>query len=102
MILEGDAMKFYSEHLAGEINFEKIVAALIAEFTSEEQRNRLLRVWQRTSLVENMRNSPEKSEVMVLKDICRTLTTTQRQLQESYHQENLFREQILVARNVEE
>ena len=88
MILEGDAMTFSSEHLAGEINFEKIVAALNAEFTSEEQRNRLLRVWQRTSLVENMRNSPEKSEVMVFKDMCRTLSTTQRQLHESYHHDN--------------
>ena len=102
MILEGDAMTFYSEHLAGEINFEKIVAALNAEFTSEEQRNRLLRVWQRTSLVENMRNRPEKSEVMVFKNMCRTLSTTQRQLHKSYYHDNFLRDQILVATDVEE
>lgn len=58
--------------------------------------NRLLRTWQRTSLRDAMRNNPDKSEA-VFKDVCRVLSTTQRQLHEIYHDDRLLHEQIVLS-----
>lgn len=102
MLLDGDAMAYYSQHLSGEQNFEKVLKALQDEFISEEQRNRLLRIWQRTSLLDSMKNSPEKSEVAVFKEMCRLLSTTQRQLDEAYHDDLFLRDQIVIATDVPE
>ena len=60
MILDGDAMALYSSKLS-EMSFKDIVQALRDEFTSKEQRNRLLRIWQKASLRDAMRNQPERS-----------------------------------------
>lgn len=65
MMLDGAATTLFSQKLAGESNFDRIVSGLEDEFTSEEKRNRLLRIWQKTSLREAMRSNPDKSEVQV-------------------------------------
>jgi hypothetical protein len=96
MILDGDAMALYSTKLCS-MKFQDIVQALRDEFTSEEQRNRLLRVWQKASLRDAMRNEPEKSEVDVFKGLCRLLSTTQRQLHEYYHNDRILKDQIVIS-----
>ena len=101
MILDGDAMALYSSKLS-EMSFKDIVQALRDEFTSEEQRNRLLRIWQKASLRDAMRNQPERSEVEVFKSMCRLLSTTQRQLHESYHKDRFLKDQIVIAVDIPE
>ena len=76
IILDGDALSYFTENLRDELSFEEIVKRLHSEYTSEEQRNRLLRTWQKTSLVEMMRNSPDESEVAVFKNMCSMLAST--------------------------
>jgi hypothetical protein len=49
VILDGYAMALYSSKQC-KIIFKNIVQGLRDEFTSEEQRNRLLRVWKKASL----------------------------------------------------
>jgi hypothetical protein len=100
VMLDGDALSFFSAHLAGMQNFEAILQRLSDEYTSEEQRNRLLRIWQKTSLAASMRASPEKSELSVFKDVCRLLTKTQRQLHADYHKDRFLRDQIVIAADI--
>jgi hypothetical protein len=101
MILDGDAMALYSSKLS-RLSFKDIVQALRDEFTSEEQRNRLLRIWQKASLRDAMRNEPERSEVEVFKSMCRLLSTTQRQLHESYHNDRFLKDQIVISVDIPE
>jgi hypothetical protein len=101
MILDGDAMALYSSKLCA-MSFEIIVQALRDEFTSEEQRNRLLRIWQKASLRDSMRKEPQNSEFDVFKGMCRLLSTTQRQLHESYHNDRFLKDQIVIAVDIPE
>jgi hypothetical protein len=47
MMLDGDALSFYAANVSGTKTFDEIVARLHQEYTSEEQRSRLLRDWQK-------------------------------------------------------
>ena len=96
-MLERDALTFYSTHLTRKTDFKKVVEALRRQFTSDAQRARLLHIWQNTRLSQQMRNNPEKSELEVFKDVVRTLTKTQRQLDTVYQNDINLRNQIVVS-----
>jgi hypothetical protein len=81
-MLDGDALVFYTANIPIDAPYEQKIKMLQDEYTSEEQRNRLLRIWQRTSLLNEMRNNPGKSQLDVFKILHRNLTKTQRQLHE--------------------
>jgi hypothetical protein len=102
MMMDGDALSFYAANVSGTKTFDEIVARLHQEYTSEEQRSRLLRDWQKTSLREEMRNHPEKSQVEVFRIVCRNLTKTQRQLHEDYHNDRFLRDQIIMSADLPE
>jgi hypothetical protein len=97
MMLEGYALSFYPANVSGMKTVDEIVARLHQEYTSEEQRSRLLRYWQKMSLREEMRNHPEKSQVELFRIVCRKLTKTKRQLHEEYHNDRFLRDQIILS-----
>jgi hypothetical protein len=96
-MLDGDALVFYSANIPIDAPYEQKIKMLQDEYTSEEQRNRLLRIWQRTSLLNEMRNNPGKSQLDVFKIVHRNLTKTQRQLHEEYHLDRFLRDQLVLS-----
>lgn len=95
-------MNFYAQNLTSEADFNIFFEALKNGFTSEEQHNRLLRIWKKISLLEHLKNSPTKSDVTVFKEMCMLLSTTQRQLLKSYHADHFLRDQIFITTDVPE
>lgn len=99
-MLRDDVLSYYSTNFRNtNSSYDTIAKNLREWFTSEEQRNRLLRIWQRASLSESMRLEPEKSEseVEVFHDISHNLSRIQHQLDEHYHKDSFLRDQLVMA-----
>ena len=95
VILDGEAMSFYSSSLTGVFNYDRI-----CEFTSDEQRSRLLTIWQKTSLSAEFDRNPDSSQLAVFKSVCRLLKRTQRQLHVRYHEDIFLKDQLVQAADI--
>jgi hypothetical protein len=97
LILDGDALTFYAARIPKSSTYGEKVKLLQEEFTSEERRNRLLRIWQGMSLKAEMVKHPEKSQVEVFKLVYRSLSKIQNQLHADYHADRFLRDQIVIS-----
>lgn len=98
IMLTGAAFAHYSRKYAREnLSYREVLDGLRAWYTSEEQRHRLLHIWQKPSLSKEMESHPDKSEVEVFSDLADRLTKIQHQLHSSYHEDRFLRDQLLVA-----
>ena len=101
IMLAGAAFMHYSHYYSMKaISYTELVNAFRAWYTSEEQKYRLLRIWQRPSLENAMKNSPEKSELEVFRKVSEDLVQTQHQLHEDYRKDRFLRDQLLVCADI--
>lgn len=101
VMLRDDALSYYSTTFRNsEASYGEIVNSLRKWFTSEEQRNRLLRIWQKASLSEAMRRQPMKSEVEVFRELSHRLSRIQNQLDVQYHRDSFLRDQLVMAADI--
>lgn len=98
IMLTGAAFSHYSRKYAKRnLPYSQLVEEFRAWYTSEEQRYRLLQIWQKPSLSQAMEQQPEKSEVAVFTELADKLIKIQHQLHSSYHEDRFLRDQLLVA-----
>jgi hypothetical protein len=97
IMLDGDALAFYATSMPKQATYMEKTRLLQEQYTSEEQRARLLRVWQSMSLLKEMLNNPTKSQVEVFKLTYRTLARTQRQLHKDHHIDRFLRDQVVIS-----
>ena len=101
IMLAGAAFMHYSHYYSMKaVSYTELVNAFRAWYTSEEQKYRLLRIWQRPSLENAMKNSPEKSELEVFRKVSEDLVQTQHQLHEDYRKDRFLRDQLLVCADI--
>ena len=96
VMLDGSALDYYNNNLANSCNtFEDVSDKLIAKYTSEEQRARLLQEWQRYRMSSFMRLNQEKSLLEVFNSLSTKLSEIQRQLHPDYRKDRLLRDQLI-------
>lgn len=80
MMLDGDALtSFSSKHLIRE-EYSHAIRIFKAWYTSDAKRSRMLTAWQGMTLSKSMADSPEESEVSVLRSFVTHLMSSQKQL----------------------
>ena len=98
IMLMGPAFSHFSRNYSKKsMTYSELKDAFRAWYTSEEQRYRLLHVWQSPSLTQDMRNNPDKSELEVFREVSDNLTRVQHQLHKDYHHDRFLRDQLLRA-----
>jgi hypothetical protein len=100
IMLDSDALQFYAENLQLCREYDKAISQLHAQYSSEEQRSRLLKSWQTMSLTELMQQSPEKSQIDVFTEMVRTLKNAQRQLHIDYHKYRFLWDQLVMSADI--
>ena len=101
IMLKGAAFTHYSHHYARKkLNYRELVEEFRIWYTSEEQKYRLLQVWQRPSLEKAMANDPDKSQMEVFRHVSDELIKTQLQLHEDYRKDRFLRDQLLIAADI--
>ena len=102
-ILEGSAFNHYSRtFLKTTPTYQDQVDVFRLKYISEERQQRILQLWQKPSLCQAMRQQPEKSELQVFREFCDNLSSIQRQLHSSYHNDLFLRDQLMVAADIED
>ena len=96
----GPALVYYASHLKDSKKCDEVVDGLIAAYTSEEQRSRLLRERQTASLTAWMRKNPEISEVAAFHDLVAHLNKIQRQLHPVYRKDKFLKEQLVTSADI--
>ena len=101
IMLTGAAFTHFSHHYARKnLSYHELVDAFRAWYTSEEQKYRLLQVWQRPSLEKEFQNNPDKSELEVFRTLSEELVQTQHQLHADYHLDRFLRDQLLISADI--
>ena len=63
VMLQEDALDYYTNNLTNMRTYKEVENGLIAWFTSEEQRSRILQEWNSTKLSEWISKNPGKSQL---------------------------------------
>jgi len=101
IMLTGSAFSHYTRTYAKQkLSYRELVDVFRSWYTSEEQRYRLLQSWQHPSLLREMQNNTEKSELEVFHGVADNLTKIQHQLHTAYHDPRFLRDQLLVAADI--
>ena len=101
MMLTGAAFSHYSHYFAKKsMTYAELVDAFRNWYTSEEQKYRLLQIWQRPSLERSMQQNPTKSELEVFREVSDELTHTQQQLHSDYQKDRFLRDQLLICADI--
>lgn len=97
-ILEGSAFKHYTRVYKNRSpSYEEQLREFRSKYISAEQQQRLLQKWEKPSLTDLMRQSPNKSEMEIFRELCDELSSIQMQLPASYHDDIFLRDKLLVA-----
>lgn len=97
LTLTGDALSFFTRNYNREKTYHDILTEMKEWYTSDQQRQRLLRKWQSIRLSKFMKETPEKSESDVFQKLSLELTQTQRQLSKHYRHDDFLRDQLIIA-----
>ena len=101
VMLTGAAFSLYTRQFSRKsLTFAELADAFRGWYTSDEQRYRLLQIWQSPSLSREMQKHPEKSEVEVFGILSDELTKVQHQLHTDYRHDRFLRDQLLVAADI--
>ena len=91
-------MRFYAEsNLRSVQDYSRVVQQLQEKYISEEYKQRILLEWQENSLINEMRKSPEKTQIEVFRDMHSRLCRLQRQLDPHYHHDKILRDRLLTS-----
>ena len=81
IMITGAAFAHYSRQFAKKnMTYKELVDAFRSWYTSEEQKKRLLNIWQTPSLTRELQAAPEKSELEVFQKLSENLVKVQNQL----------------------
>lgn len=101
IMLTGAAFAHYSRQFAKKgMTYKQLVDAFRSWYTSEEQKKRLLNVWQTPSLTRELQAAPEKSELEVFQKLSEQLVKIQNQLHSDYHHDRFLRDQLIRAADI--
>ena len=100
MIDEGALSHFTNTFSKRNYTYQEVIEDFRNWYTSEEQRSRLLLLWQKPSLTDAMRQDPERSELEVFRKLVDKLTSIQRQLHPSYREDRFLRDQLIIAADI--
>ena len=101
IMLTGAAFSRYSRQYARkELTYKELIDAFRTWYTSEEQKKRLLNIWQTPSLTKELQLSPEKSELEVFQKLSDKLVRVQNQLHRDYHHDRFLRDQLIRAADI--
>ncbi len=96
-MLSGIALGYYISHLKHLRTYDEVITGLKSWFTSEEQRSRLLQVWQGMRLSAELAKNPEKSEMEVFRTMSAELSKIQRQLHPDYHGDRFMKDRLVTS-----
>jgi hypothetical protein len=96
-MLDGDALVFCFANIPIGASYEQKIKMLQDEYTSGEQRNRLVRIWQRESLSNARGFYSKKPQLNVFRIVHRKFTKPQRHIYEQYHLDRFLRDQIVLC-----
>ena len=104
IILKDKASNFYYNKIARRLyDFHIIVNLIRSHFKTEENRQKYLSEWRKTTLTRMISKNPDKSKLECLELMLNKLRTAQRGLTTQYQNENSLRDQVLNAcRGIEE
>ena len=103
LTLDGDALRFFAEHMRDVYTFSSARAKLAAKYTSLEQKTRCFAEWQTLRLSKMLRDADDdKTERGVFLDMLERLQKLQRLLDDRYKTDDCLRDQLLVAADLPE
>lgn len=100
-MLKEEALSYYTRVYRPGDSFDGIREKLFDFYNSEEQRNRVLLQWQTMKLSDAMKENAQKSEVEVFRAFFFKLSTLQKQLSANYQHDNLLRDQLVIACDID-
>ena len=101
VMLTGAAFSLYTKQFSRKsLTYGELVDAFRAWYTSEEQRYRLLQIWQSPSLSREMQKQPDMSEVEISGRLSDEMTKIQHQLRSDYRKDRFLRDQLHVAADI--
>ena len=101
IMLTGAAFAHYSRQFAKKkMTYAQLSDAFRSWYTSEEQKKRLLNIWQTPSLTRELQSAPDKSELEVFQKLSEQLVKVQNQLHSDYHQDRFLRDQLIRAADI--
>lgn len=100
MIDEGALSHFTISFSRRNNTYPEVVNNFRDWYISEEQRSRLLLIWQKPSLTDAMHQDSERSELEVFRKLVDKQTSIQQQLHPSYKEDRFLRDQFIIAADV--
>lgn len=100
-ILDGSAFTHYPRTFhKRNPTYQEQIDEFRMKYIGDEQQQRLLQLWQKPSLTEAMRVKHDKSELEVFRDFTYRLSSIQKQLHISYHQDRFLRDKLMIAADI--
>ena len=97
-MLRKSANEFYYDNLIGKgYTYIELQSQIRNHFKTEERRQEMLSKWNTTTLINTIRNNPEKGAIECFEIMLNNLRTIQRGLAKEYHTEGTLRDRIINA-----
>jgi len=97
-MLRKSANEFYYDNLVGKGHtYIELQSQIRNHFETEERRQEMLSKWNTTTLINAIRNNPEKGAIECFEIMLNNLRTIQRGLAKEYHTEGTLRDRIINA-----
>ena len=97
-MLDTGALFHFTNNFSGKsFTYQEVVNKFNGWYKSEEQRNQLLMIRQKPSLMKAMQSNPDHSEVDLFRQLVAKLTSFQRQLHPSYREDRFLRDQLIIG-----
>ncbi len=97
VMLCGEALNRFTSLNAHNLSYIELKEKLLSHFISEEQKGRMLTMWQSMRLSDAMRAEPDKSELEIFRQFSYKLSQIQQQLDTPYRHDNFLRDQLMIS-----
>lgn len=100
IMLSGDALSYFSNKLDMCSTYDEGKKLLREWYNSDEKRARIITIWQRMTLSEELAKAPDSTETCVFRKFVARLVSLQKQLNSNYQGDEFLRDRILQATDI--
>lgn len=100
IMLQGNALSLFNKEINITHSYDDAIGMMRLWYNSREKQMRLLREWQGMRLSTAMESEPKASEVEVYRAFVAKVMRIQKQLDKTYHGDQLLRDQLLMSIDV--
>lgn len=100
IMLCDEALSYYSTISNKNGTYNEVKDEILAYYTSEEQKGRILTTWQSMRLSDAMRENQYKSEIRVFRQFSYKMSQLQQQLDKIFQEDTFLREQLIISTDI--